>query len=276
MINRYTVIGQPISHSLSPVVHRLFGELTQRKILYTRTESTPETFAQTVRHWKESGGRGCNITSPFKEQAVAVCDRLSNESQRAGSVNTVHMHRDGSLVGHTTDGAGIVADIVQNKRQVVNAKHVLILGAGGAARGVVQAILNEKPARLHVANRTTEKAERLVELFSDLGPVSAGGYEKLANERQFDIVINATTLGMSGTMPDLPEMLCNSGALAYDMTYAQKDTAFMAWAKSLGASSCNGLGMLVEQAAESFLLWEGVRPKTRMVYPRLQEMLGVK
>ena len=139
----------------------------------------------------------------------------------------------------------------------------------------MQAILKENPARLHIANRTPEKAEHLVELFADLGAVSAGGYEQLSQMQSFDIIINATTLGMSGLMPDLPETLINSGALAYDMTYAQRDTAFMAWAKKQSASSCNGLGMLVEQAAESFLIWEGVRPKTRMVYPRLREMLGL-
>ena len=275
MINRYTVIGQPISHSLSPVVHQLFGELTQRKLHYARTESTPETFEQTLREWQSSGARGCNVTSPFKEQAATVCDRLSAGAQRAGSVNTVHMHRDGNLVGHTTDGAGIVADILLNQRHVLKQKQVLILGAGGAARGVMQAILKENPAQLHIANRTPEKAEHLVDLFTDLGTISASGYEQLSEMQSFDIIINATTLGMSGAMPDLPQTLISKGALAYDMTYAQRDTAFMAWAKKQGASSCNGLGMLVEQAAESFLIWEGVRPKTRMVYPRLRELLGL-
>jgi len=274
MINRYTVIGQPIAHSLSPVVHQLFGELTQRKIHYTRTESTPQTFAKTVHDWKESGANGCNVTSPFKELAFGVCDRLSNEAQRAGAVNTIHMRQDGVLAGHTTDGAGIVTDIVRNKRYEINTKRVLVLGAGGAARGVMQAILAQDPALLHVANRTTAKALQLADLFADLGPVSAGGYQQLDELDSFDIVINATTLGMTGTMPDLPQQLINQGALAYDMTYASRDTAFMEWGRARQASVCNGLGMLVEQAAESFLIWEGVRPKTRMVYPRLSEMLG--
>ncbi|MFK7995664.1 MAG: shikimate dehydrogenase [Granulosicoccus sp.] len=274
MINRYTVIGQPIAHSLSPVVHHLFGELTQRKINYTRTESTPEEFEQTVRHLNDSGAKGCNVTSPFKEQAVLICDRLSREAQMAGSVNTIHMQRDGSMVGHTTDGPGLVADIIGNKRHAIKDGRVLILGAGGAARGVMHAILKQRPAQLHVANRTAEKAATLAEIFSDLGPVAGSGFEQLVHLPAFDIVINATTLGMSGTMPDLPEHLMASGSLAYDMTYAQRDTAFMLWAKERGAMAANGLGMLVEQAAESFLIWEDVRPKTRMVYPRLRDMLA--
>jgi shikimate dehydrogenase len=273
MINRYTVIGQPIAHSLSPVVHQLFAELTQRKIHYTRTESTPDTFKQTVYDWKASGAIGCNVTSPFKELAFDVCDRLSNEASRAGSVNTIHMRKDGVLSGHTTDGVGIVTDIVRNKRHEISAKRVLILGAGGAARGVIQAILAQKPAALHIANRTIARASQLADQFSDIGPVSASGYQQLDELDSFDIVINATTLGMTAAMPDLPPNLLNEGALAYEMTYASKDTVFMKWGRGQQASVCNGLGMLVEQAAESFLIWEGVRPKTRMVYPRLNEML---
>jgi len=274
MIKRYTVIGQPIAHSLSPVVHQLFGELTQRKIKYTRSEGSPETFDQLVRDWKASGASGCNVTSPFKGQAVQVCDRLTREARLADSVNTIHMHRDGSMVGHTTDGRGLVADIVRNRRHAMHDRRVLILGAGGAARGVVQSILAEKPACLHIANRTAEKATLLADIFTEFGPVSGGGYEPLAALEGFDTVINATTSGMSGTMPDLPDHLMNRGSLAYDMTYAKRDTPFMIWAREKGANTANGLGMLVEQAAESFLIWEGVRPKTRMVFPRLKEMLN--
>ncbi len=274
MINRYTVIGQPIAHSLSPVVHQLFGELTQRKIKYSRTEATPESFEQIVRDWKESGASGCNITSPFKGQAVQICDRLSREAQLAESVNTIHMHRDGSMVGYTTDGPGLVVDIVRNRRQSLDDKRVLILGAGGAARGVMQAILGKNPSLLHVANRTAEKATHLASVFDHLGSVSGSGYDQLPDMAGFDTVINATTLGMSGTMPELPEHMMNTGSLAYDMTYAKRDTPFMSWARERGASTANGLGMLVEQAAESFLIWDGVRPKTRMVYPRLREMLA--
>ena len=274
MINRYTVIGQPIAHSLSPVVHQLFGEMTQRKINYSRTESTPETFEDTVLKWKASGAKGCNITAPFKGQAAQICDRLSEEALRAGSVNTIHMRKDGSLVGHTTDGAGLVTDIIVNRRHQIKDTRILILGAGGAARGVMQALLKQTPSMLHVANRTTEKAELLARNYNDLGAVAGSGYEALSSLSGFDLLINATTLGMSGEMPELPVHLINPGALAYDMTYSTRDTPFMVWARDQDASTANGLGMLVEQAAESFLIWEDVRPKTRMVYPRLKEMLS--
>lgn len=274
MINRYTVIGQPIAHSLSPVVHQLFGELTQRKIHYTRTESTPEKFAQTVIDWQLSGAKGCNVTSPFKEQAFATCARLSGNARRAGSVNTIEMHRDGQLVGHNTDGLGLVADIVANKRRVLASKRILLLGAGGAARGVMAPLLLEQPSLLHIANRTTEKAEQLAALFNDLGQVTASGLGELADLAAFDLIINATTISLDGGMTHLPDSVIASDGLAYDMTYANRDTPFMKWGKSRGASACNGLGMLVEQAAEAFLIWEGVRPKTRMAYPRLMELLS--
>lgn len=274
MINRYTVIGQPIAHSLSPVVHQLFGELTQRKIDYTRTESTPETFADFVLQWQKSGAKGCNVTAPFKELAAEVCQRLVANAQRAGSVNTIQMHRDGSLVGHNTDGLGLVADIVSNKRCALQSQRILLLGAGGAARGVIAPLLAADPSIVHIANRTASKAAQLVELFDDLGPVSAGGFDDLKEQERFDVIINATTLSMDGGMPPLPDSVLDHKTLAYDMTYGQHDTVFMSWAKSKGATASNGLGMLVEQAAESFLIWEGVRPKTRMAFPRLRELLS--
>lgn len=274
MINRYTVIGQPIAHSLSPIVHQLFGELTQRKLHYTRTEATPETFASTVIEWQRSGAKGCNITAPFKELAVDVCERVVPNAKRAGSVNTILMHRDGCLVGYNTDGAGLVADILTNKRRTLAAQRILLLGAGGAARGVIAPLLSTKPNTLHIANRTLSKAATLVNLFDDIGPVSAKGYDQLEGQAVFDIIINATSLSLSGEMPPLPDCIVGPQTLAYDMTYATRDTAFMQWSKSRGATATNGLGMLVEQAAESFFIWEGVRPKTRMVYPRLRELLS--
>lgn len=274
MINRYTVIGQPIAHSLSPVVHQLFGELTQRRVQYTRTEATPETFADTVIEWQQSGARGCNVTAPFKELAVDVCDRLNSNAQQAGSVNTIHMHRDGSRVGHNTDGLGLVADIVSNQRRSLESRRILILGAGGAARGVMGPLLETRPACLHVANRTASRAEHLASMFQDLGPVSGAGLDSLDQQPTFDVIINATTLSMNGDMPPLPDSLLSHESLAYDMTYGRQDTPFMNWGKACGATACNGLGMLVEQAAESFLIWEGVRPKTRLAFPRLREMLS--
>ena len=274
MINQYTVIGQPIAHSLSPVVHKLFGELTQRMINYTRTEATPGSFAQIVADFQSSGAKGCNVTAPFKELAVAVCDRLAPLAQRAGSVNTIHMHRDGSKIGYNTDGLGLVVDIRTNKRRKLESSRILLLGAGGAARGVLAPLLATKPAELHIVNRTAAKAETLAALFNDLGSITHGGYEDLIANKPYDVIINATTPATGGEMPDVPEGLVNARTLVYDMTYATADTAFMQWGKSSGGTASNGLGMLVEQAAESYLIWEGVRPKTRLVYPRLHEMLS--
>ena len=274
MINRYTVIGQPIAHSLSPVVHHLFGDLTQRKINYTRTEATPETFEQVVRDFQASGAKGCNVTAPFKELAVKVCDRVAPHALRAGSVNTIHMQRDGALVGHSTDGPGLVADIQTNYRLNLREKRILLLGAGGAARGVVEPLLATQPASFHIANRTASKAQTLADMFGADGSITAGGYDALADDKTFDVIINATTPSADGGRPQIPDNVISAQSLAYDMTYASRDTDFMRWGAAQGASSCNGLGMLVEQAAESFFIWEGVRPKTRLVFPRLNEMLS--
>ena len=274
MTNQYTVIGQPIAHSLSPVVHQLFGELTLRDINYTRTEATPETFRQTVLDFQASGAKGCNVTAPFKELAVSICDHLAPLASRAGSLNTIHMQPDGTRMGYNTDGLGLVADIRNNKQRELAASRILLLGAGGAARGVLAPLLATAPANLHIANRTAAKAEVLASLFEDLGSITAGGYDDLATNEPYDIIINATTPAVGGGMPNLPNGLVGGSTLVYDMTYATSDTAFMQWGKSQGATASNGLGMLVEQAAESFLIWEGVRPDTLLVFPRLNEMLS--
>ncbi len=280
MINAYTVIGQPIAHSLSPMIHTLFGDLTQRRISYTRTEGTPETFAEQVLQWQASGGRGCNITAPFKEQAVGVCTHLALSAERAESVNTIHMHADGRLVGHSTDGAGMLQDIEHNIRFRVAGRRVLMLGAGGAARGVLGPLLDAQPAAIHIANRTVARAEGIIEAFKDdpaaTLPISASSYEALAEEQAFDLIVNATSLSLAGSLPTLPEGLFASEALAYDMMYSRHDTVFMGWAREQGAVVSDGFGMLVEQAAEAFLVWEGVRPKTRMAWPRLFELLNSK
>lgn len=280
MINAYTVIGQPIAHSLSPPIHLLFGELTQRRISYTRTEGTPETFADIVVDWQAHGGRGCNVTAPFKEQAVAVCTRLARSAERAGAVNTIHMQRDGGLIGYSTDGSGLMRDIESNIRFDVAGKRVLILGAGGAARGVVGPLLDAGPSALHIANRTVARAESILQAFVDdpsaTMPMSASPYEALNGLDPFDLVINATGLSLTGSLPDLPDGLLVDKALAYDMTYSAEDTVFMGWAGAQGALVSDGFGMLVEQAAEAFLIWEGVRPKTRMAWPRLQELFDAQ
>ncbi len=278
MINAYTVIGQPIAHSLSPMIHSLFGELTQRRITYTRTEGTDASFEGIVKQWHDRGGKGCNVTAPFKEQAVQVCSHLARSADRAGSVNTIHMRRDGELVGHSTDGAGMMHDIERNIRFPVRGRRVLILGAGGAARGVVGPLLDARPSALHIANRTVSRADAILQYFADdpaAGvPMSASSYEALSEQAPFDLVINATSLSLAGSLPTLPDGLMTPQALAYDMMYSREATVFMRWAHDQGATVSDGFGMLVEQAAEAFLVWEGVRPKTRMAWPRLLELLN--
>jgi len=275
VINRYTIFGQPVAHSLSPAIHHMFGELTQRRVEYTRTEATNDTFEALVRSFKQEGGNGCNVTAPFKELAVTVCDRLHTSAELAQAVNTIEMHRDGSMVGHNTDGKGLLADIVKNKRVELDGKRILLLGAGGAARGALGPLLETQCSQLTIANRTVEKAQALASDFSSLGNTSASSYQDLSNESVFDLVINATSMGFDNNAPPLPASIMSENSFAYDMMYKQSQTPFLAWVDSIGVKNyCDGFGMLVEQAADAFLVWEGVRPKTRKVYLATDLILG--
>jgi len=257
MINRYTVIGQPIAHSLSPIIHQLFGELTQRRIKYTRTEGSPETFDQIVLDWQADGGHGCNVTLPFKEQAAVLCDRLTENAARSGAVNTIHMHRDGSRVGHNTDGIGLLTDLQSQIGTGLEGKRILMVGAGGAARGVIGPLLESRPMALHVVNRTASRATDLALHFESLGPVSGDGFDSLQAMEPFDLIINATSLSLQGELPPLPESIVAQDAFAYDMMYGTGDTIFMSWARKQGCE----------------VIWEGVRPKMRIAAPRLKELL---
>ena len=275
MINRYTIIGQPVAQSVSPAIHHMFGELTQRRLRYTRTEATDDSFVDIVKDWQSSGGNGCNITAPFKELAVTVCDRLSENARLAGAVNTIEMHRDGSLVGHNTDGIGLLTDIEKNQRVSVNGLRVLMVGAGGAARGAIGPLLTANPACLHIANRTIERAEKLAETFKSLGPVSYSSYDDLSNVACFDIVINATSMGFDNSAPPLPVNILHTDTFAYDMMYKAHQTPFLTWCEQNGVTKfSDGFGMLVEQAADAYLIWEGVRPKTRKVYLATNEIIN--
>ncbi len=232
MINRYTIIGQPVAHSVSPAIHHLFGELTQRRLLYTRTEATTETFADTVKNWQTSGGKGCNVTAPFKELAANVCDRLNESARLAEAVNTIEMHKDGSLVGHNTDGIGLLTDIEKNKGFRLANKRVLLVGAGGAARGAIAPLLSANPACLHIANRTVERAETLANIFATLGNTAFSSYESLAElteEDQFDVVINATSMGLDNHTPPIPANVLRADSFAYDMMYKAEQTPFLKW-----------------------------------------------
>lgn len=275
MINRYTLIGQPVAHSLSPAIHHLFGELTQRRINYTVTEASEASFESTVKNWFNSGAKGCNITAPFKELAVSVCDRLKESAQLANAVNTIELQNDGTLIGHNTDGIGLLADIEKNKHITVAGKRVLLLGAGGATRGALAPLLGAQPQRVHIANRTLERASVIANTFEPLGNISYSNYESLAEESSFDIIINATSMSFDSSAPPIPNNVVSADTFAYDMTYSRQQTPFLRWCTENGVKQhCDGFGMLVEQAADAYLIWEGVRPKTRKVYLATDRILN--
>lgn len=271
--DRYVVIGNPVEHSKSPRIHTLFAEQTAQTLTYERLLAPIGDFSSSVREFIAAGGRGANVTVPFKEEAFSLADQLSARAAAAGAVNTLRFDSNGTVFGDNTDGAGLVRDITANLCRSLHAKQVLLLGAGGAARGVILPLLLEGPARLYIANRTPAKAAALVNEFSALpdtppGLLDGGSFSKLADQH-FDIIINATSAGLSDTPLDLPEGLFAEGALAYDMVYG-RDTPFMQQAVTAGAQVADGLGMLVEQAAESFCIWRGVRPETQPVMQALR------
>ncbi len=266
MTDRYAVIGHPVAHSLSPDIHAAFARAGSQDMSYERLLAPLDGFAQTVARFRADGGKGANVTVPFKEEAFRLADRLSERARSAGAVNTLRYDEQG-LFGDNTDGAGLVADLGNNLQLELAGRRILLLGAGGAARGVLQPLLEQQPKDLVIANRTLEKAQLLAAISPRL---QACGFGELSG-RQFDIVINATSASLSGEVPPLPDGLFAPGALAYDMMYGKGETAFLAWARVHGAArTADGLGMLVEQAAEAFFLWRGVRPDTAPVLAMLR------
>jgi shikimate dehydrogenase len=262
MSDRYAVIGNPVAHSKSPAIHAEFARASGEDIEYGRIEAPLDAFAREVERFRAAGGKGLNVTLPFKYEAYRLCTRHSERARRARAVNTMRL---ADSFGDNTDGIGLVRDITQNLRYDLSHRSILLLGAGGAAQGVLGALLEAGAARLAVANRTESKAKTLAERFPG---VLACGYDALAGER-FDVVINATSAGLAGASPVLPVALLGDSVLAYDMVYG-RDTPFLAAARKAGARAHDGLGMLVEQAAESFLVWRGVRPATRPVLAKLR------
>lgn len=267
--DRYAVIGNPVAHSRSPWIHARFAEQTAQKIEYGTLLSPLGAFAATVADFRAAGGRGANVTLPFKEEAFALADELSSRAQVAGAVNTLIFSSTG-VRGDNTDGSGLIRDLNFNLGFRIEGRRVLLLGAGGAARGVLLPLLGESPAVMVVANRTVEKARRMAASLPETwrGVPTTCGYGDLAGE-SFDLVINATSAGLSDAPLPLPRNLYSPGSLVYDMVYG-RETAFMRAALAGGAArSTDGLGMLVEQAAESFFLWRGVRPLTAEVLAAL-------
>lgn len=268
---RYAVMGNPVAHSKSPRIHQMFAHQLGHQIEYTAIWVDTDGFAQAVEQFRAEGGRGLNVTVPFKLEAFRLADQLSDRARLAGAVNTLRFEPDGKIFGDNTDGAGLVHDIEINLDIHLRGRQILVLGAGGAARGVLGPVLKHHPAKLVVANRTVSRAKELADQFREHGPVEACGYPELKG-RHFDIVINATSASLKGEVPPLPETLFTRGALAYDMMYGDKPTAFLDWALLHGADqAADGLGMLVEQAAESYFLWHGVRPETKYVIAALRK-----
>lgn len=261
----YCVFGNPVAHSRSPDIHHAFAAQQGDDLRYEKREAPLDDFAGAVNALRADGGLGANVTVPFKEQAYQLCGAVTERADLAGAVNTLWWEGD-QLNGDNTDGAGLVTDIRENLGWAIQGKRVLVLGAGGAVRGVMGPLLAEKPTLVRVANRTREKAEILARQFMDgsNSPVLGSGLENLMG--QFDLVINAISAGLHGDMPDLPDGLLAEGAVAYDMVYGSEPTPFMRWAQQQGAAAtADGLGMLVEQAAEAFALWRGWRPDTAPV-----------
>ena len=264
MRDRYAVVGNPVAHSRSPEIHAQFARATGQDLEYGRIEAPLEGFERAVESFRAQGGKGLNVTVPFKEAAFRYCGaKLTARARGARVVNTLVLS-GADVFGDTTDGVGLVNDLTRNLNVELKGKTLLLMGAGGAAQGVVQALLDAGVSRLLIVNRTVARAKALGERYG----VPACGYEALAGQA-FDVVVNATSAGLVNETPPLAASAFKPGALAYDMLYG-RDTPFLVQARAAGARASDGLGMLVEQAAESFLLWRGVRPETRPVLERLR------
>lgn len=270
MTARYAVIGNPIEHSKSPLIHAAFARQSGQDMEYGRVLGDPDAFADDVRRFFATGGRGMNVTVPFKEQAWQLVDERSPRAESAGAVNTLVGLPKGGLRGDNTDGIGLVRDLTENHGFDFGGKRLLLLGAGGASRGVLRPLLETGLSALVIANRTASKALDLAAAGAALGPVSGCGLEALAG-RQFDLIVNGTSAGLDGAVPAIPDECLAPGGWAYDMLYGDAPTPFRRWGAERGAAcSLDGLGMLVEQAAESFYLWRGVRPATAPVIALLR------
>ncbi|GGY27059.1 shikimate dehydrogenase [Paludibacterium paludis] len=273
MTDRYAVIGNPVAHSQSPMIHAEFARAGGDDIRYEKLFAELDRFRDVVGAFVKTGGSGLNVTLPFKSEAFRMSDELTERASAAEAVNTLTF-RDGKVYGDNTDGIGLVRDIVDNMDVSIAGKKVLILGAGGAVRGVLEPLLAEKPAALTIANRTLIKAEALAHHFAPWGECRAVGYGELAGQG-FDIVINATSTSLNNELPPIPEGLFNARTLAYDMVYSKGLTPFLRRAQSENAGMlADGLGMLVEQAAESYFIWRGKKPDTRKVTHMLRDLLS--
>jgi shikimate dehydrogenase len=269
-VDRYAVFGHPISHSQSPRIHALFARQTGQLIEYRAQDVPADNFRRELSQFAADGGKGLSCTVPLKELAWGIADAKSARADRAKAVNTLVIGKHGELFGDNTDGVGLLRDLSVNLGLSFAGMSVLVLGAGGASRGILAPLMAEKPARLIIANRTVAKAEDLADEFSELGPIEAVGFDALPGQG-FDLILNATAASLSGDLPPLPEGIVNAGGACYDLAYGSQPTPFMRWGERMGARlSVDGIGMLVEQAAEAFFIWRGKRPQTHPVIDLLR------
>jgi shikimate dehydrogenase len=273
-VDQYGVFGHPVGHSLSPFIHVMFARDTGQQMTYRAYDVAPEEFTERVAGFFADGGRGLNITLPHKIVAVEVAQELTARAAHAAAVNTLALQGDNVLLGDNTDGGGLVRDLCDNLGLIITQRRVLILGAGGATRGVLAPLLGLEPAIVVIANRTPERAEALAAAFADLGVTQGVGFEYVG-ETPFDLIINATSASLSGDIPPIPAGAIGPQTVCYDLAYGRSAMAFVRWAQQSGCvRAVQGLGMLVEQAAESFRLWRGVRPQTAQVLAALKERIG--
>ena len=278
MTDQYAVFGNPINHSKSPHIHRQFAEQTGQDMQYSKQLVNENAFEKNAQEFFSQGGKGLNITVPFKIDAFKFAQKLTTRAQRAGAVNTLSLQNDGTILGDNTDGIGMVHDM-HNLGWELRDKRILVLGAGGAVRGILQPLLAEQPQQVIIVNRTFVKAEELEKEFHDLGNIQARTYQQLINndllnDQQFDLVINGTSASLSGDLPPLPKNILANNASCYDMMYGAEPTVFMRWAKENNAPHiADGLGMLVGQAAEAFYLWRHIRPEVIPVITTIRRQL---
>ena len=269
-MDQYRVFGNPIKQSRSPFIHQAFAEITKQKLNYQSELAELDSFNSAITEFISQGGKGANVTAPFKEQALEISDELSERARLAGAVNTLSF-KNGKIVGDNTDGEGLVQDLLRNHVQLENSR-ILLLGAGGASKGVILPLLAQKPIRITIANRTVSKAEALIEQFHD-DKLSACGFEQTSDEN-YDVIINATSASLSGKIPPISASIIVGNTVCYDMVYGKELTPFLVWSKAQGADKViDGLGMLVGQAAESFAIWRGVKPDVEAVIKKLKQSL---
>ncbi len=272
MSDKYAVFGNPVAHSRSPEIHAAFAEQTGEDIEYGRVLVPKERFRETVLKFIKDGGQGLNITVPCKKDAYQVADQLTPRARRAGAVNTYVIQPGKKILGDNTDGKGLATDLIDNLKWIVRNKRILMLGAGGAVRGVLEPLLALKPQSVVLGNRTPATARIVATDFAELGEITGGSYESLHTKSAFDLIINGTSASLDGELPPLSAELIGEDCCCYDMMYGSKPTVFMEWARANGVENISdGLGMLVEQAAESFTLWRGKTPDTKPVIKALRK-----